>query len=161
MRNPFSLDLLKFYTYMRTIGFLLLFVALSSFTGWKTNLAQARQEATAQHKYILLNFSGSDWCVPCMRMHQEIFENPAFKTFADQSLVLVNADFPRQKKNQLSPQQQQENNLLADRYDTAGLFPMTVLFDENGKILKQWEGYPGISAERFVASLKVAIDAGK
>jgi thioredoxin-related protein len=144
---------------MKTIGALLLFVSLSSFTGWKTNLAEARREAAAKHKYILLNFSGSDWCGPCMRMDREIFENAAFKTFAGESLVLVNVDFPKQAKNQLSQQQQQENAVLANRYNTAGLLPFTVLLDENGRVLKQWEGYPGISAERFIASVKTVTDS--
>jgi thioredoxin-related protein len=143
---------------MRTIGTVLLFVALTSFTGWKTNLSEARQQAATQHKYILLNFSGSDWCLPCIRMHSEIFEKPAFKEFAEKSLILVNAEFPRQKKNQLSKEQQQQNALLADRYDTAGIFPLTVLMDENGNVIKQWEGYPGISAENFVAAVKSATD---
>ncbi|MBV9989088.1 MAG: thioredoxin family protein [Chitinophagaceae bacterium] len=146
---------------MRTIAALCLLAGLSSFTGWKTNMTEARQEAATRHKYILLNFSGSDWCVPCMQMHREIFENPAFQTFAEQSLVLVNADFPRQKKNQLSRQQQQENEALADRYDNTGVFPLTVLLDENGKVLKQWEGNPGISADRFIAAVKAVTDGGR
>ncbi|MBV9989083.1 MAG: thioredoxin family protein [Chitinophagaceae bacterium] len=145
---------------MKTIAAFGLFVTLSSFTGWKTSLTEARQEAASRHRYILLNFSGSDWCNPCMRMHQEIFESTAFKNFADQSLVLVNADFPRQQRNQLSSKQQQLNNELARRYNISA-FPTTILLDENGQALKQWIGYPGISGERFVASLKTYIDNGR
>jgi len=39
----------------------------------------AEATAKANHKLILLNFSGSDWCIPCIKMHKEIFENETFK----------------------------------------------------------------------------------
>jgi len=146
---------------MRIVAAVVLFISLCSFADWKTNLAEAREEAASRHKYILLNFSGSDWCGPCMKMKQSIFESDVFKKFADQTLVLVNADFPRQKKNQLSIDQQRQNNALADQYDREGLFPLTVLLDEKGKIVKEWRGYPGISAESFVVSLKGYTDAGR
>jgi thioredoxin-related protein len=121
----------------------------------------AQQKARQEHKLVLLNFSGSDWCGPCIRLHQEIFESAVFKNFADSNLILINADFPRKKKNQLSDEQQKKNNSLADKYNAQGSFPYTVLLDEDGKIIKTWDGFPNETAEKFTAQLKDYSNARK
>ncbi|OMP75580.1 MULTISPECIES: thioredoxin family protein [unclassified Chitinophaga] len=121
---------------------------------WETDFEKARQTAVNNHHLILLNFSGSDWCGPCIRLKNEFFNNTAFLTFADQQLVLLNADFPRSKKNQLSKEQQKRNDSLADKYNPEGHFPYTLLLDENGKVLKTWEGIPNTTPEGFVDQLK-------
>lgn len=79
------------------------------------SLEEAKTVALKDHKYILLNFSGSDWCGPCNRMKKEFFETGVFKAMADSELVLVNSDFPRNKKNQPSAEQQKINDATADR----------------------------------------------
>src|SRR5258705_6861508 len=85
--------------------------------GWETDFNKAQQSAKSEHKLILLNFSGSDWCGPCIRMHKEIFEAGGFTEYANDHLILVNADFPRLKKHELSKDQQAKNDKLADKYD--------------------------------------------
>jgi thioredoxin-related protein len=108
---------------MKYTGIILFSFLLMSFTNWETNFEKAKSIATKDHKYILLNFSGSDWCGPCIRMHKEIFENESFKQFAGEKLVMMNADFPRQKKNQLAKDLQKQNDQLADKYNSKGSFP--------------------------------------
>src|SRR5215831_1734123 len=81
--------------------------------GWHYNLDEALRLAKEQHKHILLNFSGSDWCGPCIVLRKDILDDPAFLHMADTSLILVNADFPRSRKNQLSKQQQAMNDAMA------------------------------------------------
>lgn len=125
-----------------------------SFATWGTDFEKARQQSLAEHKPILLNFSGSDWCGPCIKMHHDFFDNAAFTNMAEKNIVLVNADFPRQKKNQLSKSQQDQNNRLADKYNPTGSFPLTVLLDENGNVLQRWDGYPKISVDEFIATIK-------
>lgn len=120
---------------------------------WFGNFNKATIEANNQHKLILVNFSGSDWCGPCIRLTKEIFESQTFEDYASKNLVLVRADFPRQKKNQLSSEQQKENEKLADKYNPNGTFPETLLVDENGKILKKWDGFPNESPEEFVSEI--------
>ncbi len=143
--------------------FLPIFVlaGLLSFTiappNWQNDFEKAKQTAAAEHKYILLNFSGSDWCIPCIRMHKEFFDAAAFSEFADKELVLVNADFPRLKKNQLSKEMQKQNDGLADRYNSNGNFPLTLLLSPDGKILKTWDGIPSSTPEEFTSAIKQAI----
>jgi len=80
---------------------------------------------------------------------------------ADSTLILVNADFPRKKKNQPTPDQQRLNDQIADQYNSRGQFPLTLLLTAEGKVLKQWEGNPGIPPEIFSEEVKAAIDADK
>ncbi|RYY17285.1 MAG: thioredoxin family protein, partial [Chitinophagaceae bacterium] len=98
---------------MRNLFKLSLLIAVSiitfSFTIWQKDFDTARRIATEKNQLILLNFSGSDWCGPCIRMEKEIFSNEAFLKMADANLVLLNADFPRFKKNQLSKEQRTAN----------------------------------------------------
>jgi thioredoxin-related protein len=128
---------------------------------WHYNLEEARQIARKENRCILLNFSGSDWCGPCIRMRKEIFESEDFMKMADSELVLVNADFPRSKKNQLSPAQQQINNKAADQYDARGKFPFTVLLDADGRVLRLWDGLPDQKAAQFSAEVKSIIDGNR
>src|SRR5664279_1595376 len=111
---------------------LLLPLFLSLQNEWRNNLEEAKNIAQKEHKYILLNFSGSDWCGPCIRMRKEFFESQVFKQLADTELILVNADFPRNKKNQPSPAQQKLNDEMADKYNAQGKFPFTLLLDSDG-----------------------------
>jgi uncharacterized protein YyaL (SSP411 family) len=127
-------------------------------TYWQTDFEKARQSASAEHKLIVLNFSGSDWCGPCIRMHNEIFESNDFTQYAGQHLILVNADFPRLKKNQLPKDQQRKNDQLADVYNKEGIFPLTLLLTPDGRVLKKWEGFPNVSAGQFTNEVKVIFD---
>jgi len=133
--------------------FLILFNLYTAPVTWLGNFNEAKVEAAQSHKLILVNFSGSDWCGPCIRERKEILESPAFENFASEHLVLVRADFPRQKKNELSKEQVKLNEALADKYNAEGKFPYTLLIDENGKVLKVWDGFPGVSPGVFVAQI--------
>ncbi len=117
---------------------------------WLTNLEKAEQIAKTEHKLILLNFSGSDWCLPCMRLRADIFDSNSFMQYAKGNLILVNADFPRKKKDQLSPEQQKINDALASKYNPDGRFPFTILLDSNGNKLKVWDGYYSDGPDNFV-----------
>jgi len=119
----------------------------------ETDFEKAKTDAANSHKLILLNFSGSDWCSPCIRMKETIFDSDVFDRYAEQNLILVRADFPRLKKNQLSKEQTRQNENLADKFDPEGKFPFTILLDETGKVLKEWEGCPNESPQSFVTSI--------
>ena len=120
---------------------------------WNGNFNTTIKQAKSSDKNILINFSGSDWCGPCIRLKKEIFESEAFTDYAGDNLLLVRADFPRQNKNKLNAEQVKLNESLAERYNPSGKFPYTLLVDENGKILKSWDGLPKASAKEFVKEL--------
>lgn len=107
-----------------------------------------------ENKKILLYFSGSDWCGLCIKFKKNFIAQPDFVAFADENLLLLNADFPRKKANQLSKEKTQENEILAEKYNPKGLFPYIVLLDEQGNVIKKWESLPNESLTEFIETLK-------
>jgi thioredoxin-related protein len=135
----------------------LLTVLLSTFllssVNWLGDFNAATSEAAKEDKLILINFSGSDWCGPCIRLRKEILESSTFEDYAKDHLVLVRADFPRQKKNQQDAAQVKRNEALADKYNPEGKFPFTLLVNKTGKVIKEWDGFPNESPEQFVSEI--------
>lgn len=129
---------------------------------WQLDFERAKAEATQSHKLILLNFSGSDWCGPCIKLKKDVFESAAFQAFAADRLVLVRADFPRLAKHQLSAEQTARNEALAEKYNRQGKFPFTVLLDADGRVLNEWEGYPqSLTAASFMERIQALTPASK
>jgi len=140
---------------MKTI-FTAIFLALFSvLANAQTRFEKAKKTASEQNELILLNFSGSDWCIPCIKLHKNIIETDTFKQLsADHILQYVNADFPRSKKNQPSSEIKKENASLAERYNSKGIFPYTILLNSEGKVLKTWEMLPSENALAFSNEIK-------
>jgi thioredoxin-related protein len=110
---------------------------------WLTDFQKAQAEAKEGHKLILLEFTGSDWCIWCIRLEAEVFSQPEFADFAKKNLVLVRADFPRAKP--LSAEVRKQNQELAQRYEIGG-FPTIVVLNGEGKqvgLLGYVPGGPG------------------
>ncbi|TSD63324.1 redoxin domain-containing protein [Inquilinus sp. KBS0705] len=145
---------------MKQILAIILLAFMATPVTWSGDFDAAQKEAQKAHKYMIINFSGSDWCGPCIRLRKEILESAKFESYATSHLVLVRADFPRQKKNQLSKEQVKRNEALADKYNPDGKFPYTLLVDENGKVIKDWDGFPNESADAFVEQINKTVNAG-
>ena len=75
----------------------------------------------------LLIFSGSDWCLPCIRFNREVVINPLFTNFSNENLTTQIADFPQHKK--LTKEEVEQNELLAERYNPQGYFPFVLLLN--------------------------------
>ncbi|AWI25255.1 thioredoxin family protein [Flavobacterium pallidum] len=141
--------------------FVLLSLLLALPLQWEPDFENAKKSAKENHQLILLNFSGSDWCGPCMVTKKDYFENEAFLAMAKTSLVLVNADFPRKKKNIPSAEIVKRNEALAEKYNKQGMFPFTLLLDADGKVLKTWSGKPETPPEEWTAEIKAICAAHK
>lgn len=140
---------------------ILLLVATLFVTQWEPDFENAKKTAKEKHQLILLNFSGSDWCAPCIAFTKDYLESPAFQELAKDHLVLVNADFPRRKKNQPSPEQLKRNEVLAEAYNKEGNFPYTLILDANGKVLKTYTGRPEKSVDQWVDEVKSICESHK
>ncbi|MBC6609595.1 thioredoxin family protein [Hymenobacter sp. BT507] len=102
---------------------------------WHSDLSAALQQAKAANKPVLVVFSGSDWCKPCIMLKQEVFDQPEFTRYAQDKLVLARFDFPRSRKNKLPAAQTQLNEQAAARLNQEGAFPLVVLLSPEGKVL--------------------------
>jgi thioredoxin-related protein len=150
---PYALILEFSYSPMKTLFFSLLLLAAVTGNAQVQSLDSALTKARTEHKQVLLRFSGSDWCIPCIRMEKEIFGDAGFHSFAAPRFVDIQADFPRLKKHRLPHAQQEANEALAARYNPQGTFPLTVLLDADGKVVRRWEGLVDNKAA-FVAQLE-------
>jgi len=117
---------------------------------WLTDFATAQRRAGEENKILLINFTGSDWCPPCIKLHREVFAQPQFADYARQHLVLLEVDFPREK--QLSAEQLAANEKLADRFRVNG-FPTIILLNPAGKKIGELGYLPG-GAKAFLAALE-------
>jgi thioredoxin-related protein len=107
---------------------------------WETNLETALQKAQKENKTVLVNFTGSDWCIWCQRLSNEVFSQSEFEKFAKENLVLVKIDFP--KNIELPMETKMYNNQLAQRFGVEG-FPTIFLLKPDGTVVLQTGYQPG------------------
>lgn len=120
---------------------------------WKTNFDEAKTVASKESKNIILVFSGSDWCAPCIKLDRNIWQSEEFKKASAENWVLLKADFPKKKANLLPEEQRKANNELAEKYNTEGSYPKVVILNEDGKILGIL-GYKNVSPTEYIEMIK-------
>ncbi|MEZ4774179.1 MAG: thioredoxin family protein [Bacteroidia bacterium] len=148
---------------MKRLLFLLfpLFTSLQAQTDtavWYYDFETAMQIAATENKSVLMVFSGSDWCKPCIKLKKEVLDHPAFCEFAARQLVLLNLDFPRYKKNRLPDAIAFRNERLAEKYNPQGIFPMVVLLSPKGEVIDH-TGYTTNQPQTFVQYLSNLISS--
>ena len=145
---------------VKTYRFFLLAVAASVLipgpfasaeSDWLTDYKKAQQEAKASNKFLLLDFTGSDWCGWCKRLEKEILSQSQFENYARENLVLLEVDFPRAKPQ--SPELRKQNQELAQQYQIEG-FPTIVVLNGDGQKLWQYDGYFPDGLAAFIAELE-------
>jgi len=115
---------------------MLLSVAVSAET-WMTSWDEAAKESAKTGKPILMDFTGSDWCIWCQRLKKEVFDTPEFAAWATRHVVLLELDFPRG-----SPQSEalkKQNSDLQQKYNVQG-FPSVIFVDAKGEVRGEY-GY--------------------
>jgi thioredoxin-related protein len=133
---------------MNMRGFSCLLIAFSFVTTiargseWQTDYEQALATAKAARKCVLLDFTGSDWCGPCIEMKKVVFSKAAFLNYAKKNLVLVEVDYPRVKT--LPEKVTKQNERLLHQYgiDKSG-YPTVILLNPDGKMIGHLGGYGG------------------
>ena len=120
-------------------------------TRWFTDLAKAQAAAKKQHKLVLMDFNGSDWCPACKTLKKQVFSSPDFQAYARQNLVLVDVDFPENKPQPAKIKK--ANEALAEKFGVDG-FPTVVVLASDGKELEKKAGYEGQSPKDFIAELE-------
>ena len=119
---------------------------------WETDIEVAKTLAKDRKAKIILVFQGSDWCAPCIKLDKEIWSTDEFKVYAEKNYVMLQADFPRKKNNRLAKEQQDKNNLLAEKYNKQGFFPHVVVLDETGKVIGR-TGYKKLTPTEYIKHL--------
>ena len=120
---------------------------------WHDNFNDALDQAEQENKYVLADFTGSDWCPWCIKLEEEVFDKPEFASYAKDNLVLFKADFPESKE--ISPEIKKQNDQLQDKYKVEG-FPTVLILDKNSEVIVTM-GYEEGGAVSYVASIKKGI----
>ena len=115
---------------------------------------QAQDVLPTQPK--LLVFSGSDWCLPCIRFDREILQDSVFKSFSRSYLPIEILDFPQH--NQLPPEQVKYNEQMAEKYNPQGYFPHILLVDESSNLKVQIKTNK-VTAADVIAQIKPYLKA--
>ena len=118
------------------------------------DLRAAVAQAKAENKTVLLDFTGSDWCPPCMELHKKVFSQPEFQAYAQSNLVFVTLDFPQ--KFHLPPDASATNELLSAQFNIEG-FPTLLALNGDGKEIWRHLGY----IDGGFKELKSSLDAAK
>lgn len=131
---------------------LMMCTALTHGQEWQTDFDEAKEIAAKDHKAIVLVFQGSDWCAPCIKLDKEVWRTEGFRAYAQDHFVMLKADFPRRKSNQLSEKQTAANKKLAETYNIHGYFPFVVILNEQGKVLGEL-GYQKGTPEQYIEAI--------
>jgi protein disulfide-isomerase len=129
---------------------LILAVPLRAEQDWQTDFKKAQEQAKADKKLLLVDFTGSDWCGWCIKLNREVFSKPEFQAYAKQNLVLLEIDFPRRKAQADSLVKQ--NTELAEQYQVQG-FPTIVVLNGDGRKVGEL-GYMEGGPSAFIAELE-------
>jgi thioredoxin-related protein len=132
------------------LGFIFAATIARGAAEWQSDYEQALATAKETRKCVLLDFTGSDWCPPCIEMNKVVFSQPAFQNYAQKNLILVEIDYPSRKKLPENITKQNERLKRQYRLDGKG-FPTVVLLNPDGKILGELQGYGGEGPEEIIA----------
>jgi len=80
---------------LRILTLSLLLAVAASAEPWLTSWDAAAKQSKATGRPILMDFTGSDWCIWCKRLKSEVFDTDEFKKWASQKVVLLEVDFPQ------------------------------------------------------------------
>ena len=124
--------------------------ATSTPAGWTDDFEAAKKQAAAENKLLLVDFSGSDWCVWCKKLDKEVFAKPEFLKGVKKDFVLVMIDSPRDK-SLLSEKAAQQNPVLQRQYKISG-YPTVLIMDAAGEVLEK-TGYREGGPKKYVKYL--------
>lgn len=120
--------------------------------GWSDSLDKALQKAKKENKPLLVEFTGSDWCPPCIAMRKNVFSTKAFVDAASKKFILVELDFPKGDEELA-----EKNHPLAEKYKIEG-FPTVILLDSEGKEFARFFASQFPKTEDFLKHLDEALE---
>lgn len=120
--------------------------------GWSTDLEKAFEKAKAEKKSVLVEFTGSDWCPPCIAMRKNVFSKKEFVSEASKKYILVELDFPRGNEELAD-----KNQPHADKYKVEA-FPTVILFNAEGKEFTRFFANEFPDTEKFLKHIDKALE---
>lgn len=120
--------------------------------GWTTDLEKAIKQAKEEKKNVLVEFTGSDWCPPCIAMRKNVFSKKEFVSEASKKYILVELDFPNGDKPT-----KERNQPYAEKYKIEG-FPTVILLNSEGKEFTRFFASEYPKTEDFLKHIDTALE---
>lgn len=128
---------------MRTLLLLSLFILFpienEKKVAWHTDYNGALTIAKEENKNLLIYFTGSDWCAPCIQLKKDLFDTSEFKELS-KNYVLLYIDIPR-RDDVVSAEQKAHNKEVFKKFNKEGVFPLFLALSPKGKVLDEYSGY--------------------
>lgn len=124
---------------------------------WLTDYEAAVQQAEADGKYILMDFTGSDWCSVCVRLRRSVLEQADFAAEARLRCVFLEVDLPQRKA--MDAKLRAANEALCKRY-RVDAFPTIMIINSRGEVLGGFAGDVG-GVKNALACLDAAAEVEK
>lgn len=127
---------------------------LSSAEGykWLIDFEEAKKKAQKEGKSIFMNFTGSDYCLPCKALDANVFSKEIFQTEMSKHVIFLKLDSPADTSKQ-SQKEIEQNRKLVEEFSVAGP-PTLFLADAKGKPYWKTIGYAQQTAEDYTGNLK-------
>jgi thiol:disulfide interchange protein len=120
--------------------------------GWETDVDAALALAKKENRAVMLEFTGSDWCPPCIMMGKKVFSKEEFVKAASKKYVLVHLDFPKGDKELA-----EKNQPLMEKYKVEG-FPTVVLLNSDGVEFNRFPASKYPEVKLFLDHLTTALE---
>ncbi|MCR5414494.1 MAG: thioredoxin family protein [Kiritimatiellae bacterium] len=127
--------------------------------GWTDDYDAALKQAAEENKYVIADFSGSDWCGWCKKLDKEVFAKKEFLDGAKEKYVLLMIDTPNNSAL-LSEKAKTQNPELVKKYDIQG-FPSVLILDAKGEVVARTgykKGGPAKYLEMLETTIKIETD---
>jgi thioredoxin-related protein len=131
-------------------------VSMASNLKWETDAKKAMELSKKSDKPILADFTGSDWCGWCIRLHKEVFDTPEFAKWASKNVILLELDYPQAKPQPANIKKQ--NADMATKYKIEG-YPTILFLNATGKVLGTY-GYDAGGPKKWIPNAEKLM-AGK
>ncbi len=128
---------------------ILLFITMiASGQEWLADLGTGLEMARETDRKVLLLFSIPEDCTVCEKLEQRVFSDPEFLEYARRNVILVREDF-----SQTSPEAKSRHLAIVEKYNRDGFFPLVLLLDPAGRVIKKTGPYEGETASEYIAML--------
>jgi thiol-disulfide isomerase/thioredoxin len=125
---------------------------------WLTDFSAAQKLASEHKRRLLVLFTGSDWCPPCMQFEANVAHAPEFLGLANTAFVLVKLDFPRNTPQDAAVRERNEE--LRHRYGV-NAYPSLLVISADGTKSAHVDTRRGREASGIVDYYVQAIDEAR
>lgn len=107
--------------------------ALAGDAHWYADFDEAQKAAAEEGKDMLVDFTGSDWCGWCIKLHEEVFDHEEWQKGVAEDYILVALDFPNDPEIKAKVPNPERNQELQQVYGVQG-FPTILLMTNEGEV---------------------------